>query len=42
METMIGVHDSWIAAQCIEHGLTLVTRNVREFNRVPGLSVEQW
>jgi tRNA(fMet)-specific endonuclease VapC len=40
--TMIGVHDSWIAAQCIEHGLTLVTRNVREFNRVPGLSVEQW
>lgn len=40
--TMIGVHDSWIAAQCIEHGLTLITRNVREFNRVPGLSVEQW
>jgi tRNA(fMet)-specific endonuclease VapC len=40
--TMIGVHDSWIAAQCLEHGLKLVTRNVREFNRVPGLSVEQW
>ncbi len=42
MDKMIGLHDSWIAAQFIEHRLTLVTRNVREFNRVPGLSVEQW
>jgi tRNA(fMet)-specific endonuclease VapC len=39
---MIGVHDSWIAATCIAHGLTLITANVREFERVPGLSVENW
>jgi predicted nucleic acid-binding protein len=25
-----------------EHGMTLVTGNTREFNRVPGLSVENW
>lgn len=39
---MIGVHDSWIAATCIALDLTLVTANVREFNRVPGLRVENW
>ncbi len=39
---MIGVHDSWIAATCIALNLTLVTANVREFNRVPGLRVENW
>jgi predicted nucleic acid-binding protein len=40
--TMIGVHDSWLAATCIAHGLTLVTNNPREFERVPGLVVESW
>jgi predicted nucleic acid-binding protein len=39
---MIGVHDSWIAATCIARDLTLVTGNTREFNRVPGLAVENW
>lgn len=39
---MIGVHDSWLAATCLAHGLTLATRNVREFTRVPGLTVEAW
>jgi tRNA(fMet)-specific endonuclease VapC len=39
---MIGVHDSWIAATCIAYGLTLVTANVREFARVPGLKMENW
>jgi tRNA(fMet)-specific endonuclease VapC len=38
----IGLHDAWIAATCIAHGLTLVTGNVREFGRVPGLRVEKW
>ena len=39
---MIGVHDSWLAATCLAHGLRLATRNLREFKRVPGLDVEEW
>lgn len=39
---MIGPHDLWLAASCIAHGLTMVTANVREFARVPGLDVEEW
>lgn len=39
---MIGVHDSWIAATCIAHDLTLITGNTREFDRVPGLRFENW
>lgn len=38
----IGAHDLWLAAACIAHGLTLVTANVREFERVPGLRYETW
>jgi tRNA(fMet)-specific endonuclease VapC len=40
--TLIGPHDLWLAATCIAHGLTLVTGNVREFARVPGLELEVW
>ena len=40
--SMIGPHDLWLAATCIAHGLILVTGNLREFRRVPGLSVEAW
>jgi tRNA(fMet)-specific endonuclease VapC len=40
--SMIGVHDSWLAATCLAHGLHLATRNLREFKRVPGLDVEEW
>jgi predicted nucleic acid-binding protein len=40
--TPIGAHDTWIAATCLQHGLTLVTDNVREFLRVPALVVENW
>lgn len=39
---MIGVHDSWLAATCLAHGLRLASSNLREFRRVPGLDVEQW
>jgi tRNA(fMet)-specific endonuclease VapC len=39
---MIGAHDAWIAATCIAHDLTLITANIREFNRVAGLRVENW
>ena len=39
---MIGPHDLWLAAAALTHGLTLVTGNRREFDRVPGLIVEDW
>lgn len=35
----IGIHDSWIAATALANGHTVVTANISEFNRVPGLSV---
>lgn len=40
--TLIGPHDLWLAATCVAHGLIMVTANVREFARVPGLAVEVW
>lgn len=39
---MIGPNDLWLAATCVAHGLTMVTANLREFERVPGLMVEKW
>lgn len=38
----IGPLDTLIAATALVHGATLVTRNVREFARVPSLHVESW
>ncbi|QXE89725.1 type II toxin-antitoxin system VapC family toxin [Geomonas subterranea] len=38
----IGPNDLLIAAHARSLGLILVTDNVREFARVPGLSVENW
>ena len=38
----IGPYDVLIAAQARRRGATLVTGNVREFRRVPRLSVEDW
>ena len=40
--TPIGPNDLWLAAQALAHGLTMVTRNTREFKRVKGLKVEDW
>ena len=39
---MIGPNDLFIAAHARNLKLTLVTNNVREFGRVPGLLVENW
>lgn len=38
----IGPHDTLIAATAMAHGCALVTRNVAEFSRVPGLEVVNW
>jgi tRNA(fMet)-specific endonuclease VapC len=35
----IGVHDLWIAATALTHGLRVATANNRELERVPGLEV---
>jgi tRNA(fMet)-specific endonuclease VapC len=40
--TPIGPNDTWIAAEALHHKMVLVTDNVREFSRVPGLRVENW
>lgn len=40
--SIIGAMDMLIAAHAVSLGLPLVTNNVREFRRVPGLVVEKW
>lgn len=40
--TPIGPLDMLIAAHARSEGMTLVTNNVREFERVPDLEVENW
>lgn len=40
--TPIGNNDLWIAAHARAEGLILVTNNVKEFERVPDLMVENW
>jgi tRNA(fMet)-specific endonuclease VapC len=40
--TPIGPYDVLIAGQALQRGLVVVTRNTREFSRVPGLNVENW
>lgn len=38
----IGPLDTLIAGTALAHGATLITRNLGEFSRVPGLAVENW
>ena len=40
--TPIGVYDVMIAAQGVARGLTVVTHNIGDFSRVPGLQWEDW
>ena len=39
---LIGPYDVQIAGQAVAKSLTLVTHNVSEFSRVPGIKVEDW
>jgi tRNA(fMet)-specific endonuclease VapC len=38
----IGNNDLWIAAHARAAAITLVTNNTREFDRVPGLKIQNW
>jgi predicted nucleic acid-binding protein len=38
----IGLGDSFIAATALEHGLTLVSRNLSPFTNIPGLTATDW
>ncbi|KAF1366646.1 type II toxin-antitoxin system VapC family toxin [Yokenella regensburgei] len=40
--TPIGPNDTAIAGHAIAAGAILVTNNIREFERVPGLKLEDW
>jgi tRNA(fMet)-specific endonuclease VapC len=40
--SMIGANDLFIAAHARASGLTLVTNNTAEFERVPGLVIDNW
>ncbi len=39
---MVGPYDVLLAAHALAAGLILVTANTNEFQRVPGLTVENW
>lgn len=38
----VATHDLRIAATCVAHGARLVSRNRRDFELIPGLSVDFW
>jgi tRNA(fMet)-specific endonuclease VapC len=38
----IGAYDLLIAATALQHNLLMITTNQREFDRVPGLTTENW
>jgi tRNA(fMet)-specific endonuclease VapC len=40
--TIIGANDLLISAHALSHRLILVTNNVKEFERVGGLQIENW
>jgi tRNA(fMet)-specific endonuclease VapC len=40
--TPVGPYDMQIAAIAVANGLIVVTHNTKEFERVPGLKIEDW
>jgi predicted nucleic acid-binding protein len=41
-EVWVTPSDTWLAATCVAHGLTLVAAQEREFARIPGLDFLNW
>ena len=39
---LIGANDMWIAATALVYGMGVVTNNMDEFKRVPGLTVASY
>ena len=39
---LVGANDLWIAATAIENDNPLVTRNVSDFSRIPGLELRSY
>jgi tRNA(fMet)-specific endonuclease VapC len=42
MKLNVGRMDLRIGAIALEHGATVVTRNLRDFRRIPNLTAEDW
>ena len=40
--TLIDEFDMLIAGQALTEGMTVVTDNIKHFNRIPGLAIENW
>lgn len=40
--TPIGANDLWIAAHARSNDMILVSNNIKEFQKVPGLKLENW
>jgi tRNA(fMet)-specific endonuclease VapC len=40
--TPIGANDLWIACHALSQNATLVTHNLREFERIAGLKLDDW
>ena len=40
--TPIGLLDAMIGAQALSNNLTVITHNTREFERIPGIILEDW
>ncbi|NTV58834.1 MAG: type II toxin-antitoxin system VapC family toxin [Deltaproteobacteria bacterium] len=39
---LIGAMDMLIGAHAVSASMTLVTNNIKEFSRIPGLRLENW
>ncbi len=40
--TSVGMNDLWIASHALALNIILVSNNIREFSRIPGLKYENW